>query len=432
MRSISPAILLAIAALATVPVCPGQVRAELRGHGGPVRGLAVLQGGAHAISGGFDQSIIVWDLSRDVAARVLRFHDGAVNAIAPLSAERFASGGEDGRVALWQLGEDTPYRSWRPHRAAVAGLALSADGTRLLSASWDGTAQVIDVATGAAVELSGHQGPVNAAAFLPGGRAVTAGTDGALRIWPDEVAGALLLVKLPGAVNAIAITGGGEIAVGGADGALRLVRDDGTLRMAAELEAGPILALAASPDRARLAAGTLAGAALVLEVSSGAVVARLLGPGVPVWSVAFSPDGREVLTGGGDGVVRRWDLQTGEQVGSVAPRGTARPAVLDGERGAELSKACIACHTLGPEGGNRAGPTLHGIFGRRIATAPGYPYSEALRRLDIVWNAETVSKLFEIGPSRFTPGTKMPEQTVAAGDREALVRYLERATRPSP
>ena len=36
----------------------------------------------------------------------------------------------------------------------------------------------------------------------------------------------------------------------------------------------------------------------------------------------------------------------------------------------------------------------------------------------------------EIGPARFTPGTKMPEQTVtAAEDRAALVRFLEQATR---
>jgi cytochrome c len=102
-----------------------------------------------------------------------------------------------------------------------------------------------------------------------------------------------------------------------------------------------------------------------------------------------------------------------------------------GERGAEVFQACAACHTLTPDGGNRAGPTLHGVFGRRIATAPGYNYSEALKRLDIVWSANTIRKLFEIGPAEYTPGTKMPEQHItSADDREALVRFLERATKP--
>ena len=70
------------------------------------------------------------------------------------------------------------------------------------------------------------------------------------------------------------------------------------------------------------------------------------------------------------------------------------------------------------------------MFGRRIATAPGYNFSDTLKRLDIGWTAETIGKLFEIGPSRYTPGTKMPEQVISdRTDREALVRFLERATK---
>ena len=95
-----------------------------------------------------------------------------------------------------------------------------------------------------------------------------------------------------------------------------------------------------------------------------------------------------------------------------------------------MFRACAACHTLTPDGGNRAGPTLHGLFGRRIASVPDYPFSEALRRLPIVWTPQTVSELFAIGPARYTPGTKMPEQIIGdPADRAALMRFLERATR---
>ena len=60
----------------------------------------------------------------------------------------------------------------------------------------------------------------------------------------------------------------------------------------------------------------------------------------------------------------------------------------------------------------------------------GYPHP-ALRGMDIVWNAETISRLFEIGPNAYTPGTKMPEQIIGdAEDRAALMRFLEQATRP--
>jgi cytochrome c len=51
--------------------------------------------------------------------------------------------------------------------------------------------------------------------------------------------------------------------------------------------------------------------------------------------------------------------------------------------------------------------------------------------MDIVWNAGTISRLFEIGPNAYTPGTKMPEQVIGdAEDRAALMRFLEKATLP--
>jgi cytochrome c len=104
-------------------------------------------------------------------------------------------------------------------------------------------------------------------------------------------------------------------------------------------------------------------------------------------------------------------------------------AAYAGDPGAEVFRACVACHTLQADEGNRAGPSLAGIFGRRIATLPGYNFSDALKKLTIVWTPETVSKLFEVGPAAYTPGTKMPEQRIgSAADRAALVQFLEKAT----
>ena len=103
---------------------------------------------------------------------------------------------------------------------------------------------------------------------------------------------------------------------------------------------------------------------------------------------------------------------------------------LGDSRGAQVFRACAACHTLGPDDGHRAGPTLHGVFGRRIGAAEGYDYSPALRGMDIVWTPETVSALFEHGPTAYTPGTKMPEQRIgSAEDRAALMAFLAERTR---
>jgi cytochrome c len=152
-----------------------------------------------------------------------------------------------------------------------------------------------------------------------------------------------------------------------------------------------------------------------------------------VWSVAFFPDSHTLLTGGTDRMIRRWNAVSGEPI-DLGLVGTAEDplSVYAGDHGAQVFRACVACHTLAPDEGNKAGPTLAGIFGRRIATLPGYNFSPALRQLDVVWTPETVSKLFEIGPATYTPGTKMPEQTISsAEDRQALVEFLGRVTTSS-
>ena len=84
--------------------------------------------------------------------------------------------------------------------------------------------------------------------------------------------------------------------------------------------------------------------------------------------------------------------------------GAAGDRLAQGEL--QFARKCSVCHTLEKDGRNRAGPSLHGLFGRRAGTLPGYPYSEALRATDIVWTEETVEKLFELGPEIYTPGSK--------------------------
>lgn len=405
----------------------------MRGHGGPVRAIAVSPDGRTAISGGFDQTAILWDVEAGVARKVLRFHDGAVNAVAALADGRFATASEDGRIALWRGTEADPVRVLSGHKGPIAGLAVSPDGALLASASWDETARTWPLAGGEERVVEGHKGPVNAVAFLPDGRLVTGGYDATVRIWPREGdSGAPIIAQLPSPVNALAVSGDGEIAAAGADFVVRFLRLDGTIRAEAEIAPAPVIALAMSPDGAHVAAATAGGAVAVVERATGQILNRLVGPGLPVWSLAWRPDGAEIVTGGSDRLVRRWSAESGKAVGATAMSQLADPlADYAGDRGAEVFRACVACHTLKSGEGERAGPTLAGVFGRRIATAPGYRYSEPLRKMEIVWNARTIAELFEVGPARYTPGTKMPEQTItSAADREALVRFLEKATQP--
>ena len=425
--------LIATVALTTL-VAGSPAIAQLRGHGGPVRAVAVSADGSAAISGSFDSSAIRWSLTRNAAEQVLRFHESAVNAVAALRDGRIVTAGEDGRIAIWNPGEPKPTTVLEGHTAPIAALALSPDGTTIASASWDRTIRLWPVAGGGAPRvLEGHQQNVNGIAFTPDGRAlVSAGYDATVRIWPLAGAGAPVVATVPTPVNSVAVARDGEIVAGGADGKIYFLSPTGETRADVEAQQAPIISVAVAGDGTLVAAAGIRGSVAVIERRSRTLTRTLVGPGLPVWSVAFLPDNRTMITGGTDRMVRRWNAVTGEHVGAVAMGVPDDPlAAFAGDPGAEVFRACVACHTLSPDEGNRAGPTLAGIYGRKIATLPGYNFSEALKKLDIVWSKETVAKLFEIGPAAYTPGTKMPEQQIGSPeDRDALVRFLEKATKP--
>jgi cytochrome c len=405
---------------------------QLRGHGGPVRALAVSPDGARLVSASFDTTAIAWSLTSGSAEKVLRFHQGAVNAAVFLADGRIATSGEDTRIAIWQLGSSQPVAVLEGHTAPVAALAVSPDGKILASAGWDNTVRLWPLAGGAARVLEGHQQNVNGVAFTPDSQSlVTAAYDLTLRIWSVSETGTPKIVTLPSPLNAVAVAGNGDIVTAGASGKVHILASTGVAVAEVEAASVPVIALAVSGDDRLIAASSVRGAVAIIDRPSGKLLRTLVGPGLPAWSVAFLPDSKTVLTGGSDRLIRRWSALTGEHLGEVAMSGPADPlARYEGDPGAEVYRACVACHTLKTDEGPRAGPTLAGIFGRRIAALPGYDFSPALRKLDIVWTPETLSKLFEVGPAAYTPGTKMPEQRVGAQDRKALVEFLQKATQP--
>ncbi|MES2713255.1 MAG: c-type cytochrome, partial [Pseudomonadota bacterium] len=238
---------------------------------------------------------------------------------------------------------------------------------------------------------------------------------GTIRLWPTGQV--IAETGLP--LNALVALPDGTLAAGGADGAIRLL---GRAARSLDASSRPIAALAASADGTRLAAASLGGGVTLWSMPEGRLLHTLEGPGLPVWSLGFSPDGATLWTGGADRQLRRWEVATGRGYGPFAEASEpAHPPAF---------RACAACHALTPGGPPMAGPTLAGVLGRRMGTVPGYRYSERLTQGDITWTRETIADLFTRGPETVLPGTRMPEQVVSnAEDLTALLDYLEAASR---
>jgi cytochrome c len=89
-------------------------------------------------------------------------------------------------------------------------------------------------------------------------------------------------------------------------------------------------------------------------------------------------------------------------VAATAPR-------PDDQAGARAYAECVACHALEPGRNTPAGPTLHGIVGRPVASLPGFNYSPALRsfaRRNPIWTRALLDA-YLADPDGLVPGTEM-------------------------
>jgi cytochrome c len=422
-------------------------KGNLIGHGGPVKAVAVDAASGRALTGSFDYAMMAWDIAAEAPRRLHRFdeHNGAINAVAFVPGSKLAlAAGDDGALALWDLDQGRLAHRFEGHEGKIVGVAVSADGRWAVSASWDHTARIWDLAKREpGPVLAGHQGPVNAVAFSGDGvRVYSASADGTIGIW-SRADGAYQrpLVRLGWGINALARLPGGQpggdrLVFGGLNGSVGLI-DGETGDAVAELPGHerPVLALAVLEKPGLIATGGSDGLIRVLRAADGLPIEEYRNPYGPVWALAFVADGTALYYGGLDDFATLWRIAPREIVESIdSPfprrfqvRHQPGDQIAEGEL--QFARKCSVCHTLQSDGRNRAGPTLHKVFGRRIATLDGYPYSEALKHLDIVWTPETLSRLFELGPDVFTPGSKMPLQKMTdSAQREALIAYLKLAT----
>lgn len=87
-------------------------------------------------------------------------------------------------------------------------------------------------------------------------------------------------------------------------------------------------------------------------------------------------------------------------------------------------KLCQSCHLTAEGAGNLVGPNLHGLFGRQVASEPGFDYSPALKAETFTWTPEQLDHWLA-NPRTFVPGNRMSFSGVRKPeDRMAVIAYL--------
>jgi cytochrome c len=96
--------------------------------------------------------------------------------------------------------------------------------------------------------------------------------------------------------------------------------------------------------------------------------------------------------------------------------------------GAKVFKKCTACHSIAQGGGNKIGPTLWGVLGRKAGSISDYKYSKAMAAHGKTWSFDEMNS-FLIKPKDWIKGTKMSFAGLKnAKDRAAVILYMNENT----
>ena len=230
-------------------------------------------------------------------------------------------------VRIWEIATPSaaPIATGRAHSFAIRAATFSPDGTQFLCANSSTSAQVHDTKTGQPVGNSLHHNEViDWAVFSPeGSRVATASQDGTAQIWDARTGQAIgqKLVHKAGVLHVTFASDGKTVATSGLDksvGVWTPGEDKPVLLEHPEV----VLRSAFFPDRTRLVSHCPV-AVRVWDLTTTKVLYPLLdhGGGV-ITSVALSPDGTKIMTGGADGTVIIWDALARKRISQQSAHGT--------------------------------------------------------------------------------------------------------------
>ncbi|ETO05287.1 WD repeat-containing protein [Reticulomyxa filosa] len=163
------------------------------------------------------------------------------------------------------------------HHSTVNSVRFSADGRKIVSASFDHTVRIWDTSSGKQIQIfRGHTNRVHAARFSPDGHTVVScSDDGTIRLWKTNT--------------------GTEV---------KKFKKDST----------KILDVNFSPDGKYIVAGLQDNTIQLWDVHSGIEMKQLLGHSNNVLSTQFSPDGKMIVSSSGDKMINLWNVKSGEML----------------------------------------------------------------------------------------------------------------------
>jgi WD40 repeat protein/Tfp pilus assembly protein PilF len=337
----------------------------LYGSGGTLYCGGFSADGTRLLVSGDDGSTQVWDLTAQDDALTMRWasKDSAQWLAQSADGRLFGQGMRNGDIRIWDATSPNKLAySFSSHKGIVHSVAFSSDGSKLVSGGDDGIARVWDVREGRELRrFTGHDKQIMPVAFDPQNRFVASGdASGAIKIWNPDTAKeiASLMGEPERPVYELAFNRKGT-QLASAGGTELWTWDTSTWERIDRWHYASRINCAAYAADGALACGTVDGSVYVHGALPHDAGFRLQGHNGEVVGVAFTPDGRRLVSAAFDRTVQMWDLATRQPVLSLRNSvGYATALVFDpnGRRLATRNPYAIVAWHVDPATSKDAAP----------------------------------------------------------------------------
>jgi WD40 repeat protein/serine/threonine protein kinase len=309
----------------------------LAGHTDFVLSVAYSPDGRRLVSASQDATLRLWNIASGQTVHTLAVGKIAHAVVFHPDGTRFASAGDDQLITLWDVGTGQTIRNFQGHTQPIRDLSISLDGKTLASSSRDGTVRLWKVDTGVLAHtlndhLASTSNEICDIAFSPDGKMLAAagGGEPTARLW-DVATGHLIRTLKDDGPNP-----DGNLALG-PDGKAHT----GQRRTGTERQRKPV---AFSPDGKALAFGTGDGTINVWDVRSGSLVRVLRDHRnlEPITGLAYSPEGKRLASSSFMGqAINLWGPATGYLLRTIKGYTGVILDTAFSPDGAHIASACL-------------------------------------------------------------------------------------------
>eukprot|EP00913_Durusdinium_trenchii_P008989 g8455.t1 len=305
----------------------GVVVKVLRGHSGGIRTAAISPDGRTIATGSWDNTIMLWDAATGkLQATLSDGRHSVMKVVFTPDGRKLISGGRDKTAKIWDLESKKLLLTTAPQSLPVTDVSISPDGKTFATSSGDykqkqlkGDVRLFSVATGKEIgRFEGHTQCVNFVRFNPDGRRLISNGYGGTRLW--DVA-SRKLIRTIGPANACSsvcfLPGGRRVVISRYRGLVMWDTETGKEVLRYTAHNGTTYDVKLSPDASLIATASQDGTVKFwpLKPPKSPQMRQFTGSGPWIGGTAFTPDGRHILTTRGpENSIQKWDIASGQSV----------------------------------------------------------------------------------------------------------------------